>query len=281
MADECEEGEQTSLVPSPADPGEWRVSLSSASETLWSAPATDPKGSLDFIRGIRLSPDGSHCLAYTERTIFCQPLLDRCNSMNSATQDVLTPLALLPQHPRGDAIYDLIWWPGMTLEASSSCCFLTSRRDHPIHLIDACSGALRASYRMYNQVDEIESASALAFNLYGNKIYAGCNRMIRVFDLNEPGARYTSIPTSKTRHSALGQKGLISCLAFNPDCSGAYAAGSFASSVGIYVENESGTCSVIVYSPSCLSYLRYIEAALELSNLDFGVTALKWSPCGR
>lgn len=63
------------------------------------------------------------------------------------------------------------------------------------------------------------------------------------------------------RHASRGQKGIISCLAFNPDYSGCFAAGSYANSVGIYVENAD-------------------ECALELSGLEFGVTCLKWSPCG-
>lgn len=58
-----------------------------------------------------------------------------------------------------------------------------------------------------------------------------------------------------------GQKGIISCLSFNPDYSGAYAAGSYANSIGVYVENTA-------------------EAALELYGLEFGVSHLKWSPCG-
>jgi WD40 repeat protein len=58
-----------------------------------------------------------------------------------------------------------------------------------------------------------------------------------------------------------GQKGIISTLAFNPDYSGLFAAGSFAKNVGLYAEN-SNTC-------------------LGLYNqIGFGVTHTKWSPCG-
>ena len=85
---------------------------------------------------------------------------------------------------------------------------------------------------------------------------------IRCFDVISPGKDCYAIPTSATRKSAYGQKGLISTIAFNPDYSGAYAAGSFAESVGIYVENTS-------------------ECALLLNNLGFGVTHVRWSPCGR
>ena len=58
-----------------------------------------------------------------------------------------------------------------------------------------------------------------------------------------------------------GQRGIISCLKFNPDYSGAYAAGSYARNVTIYAENMR-------------------ESVLELDGIDFGVTCMKWSPCG-
>lgn len=58
-----------------------------------------------------------------------------------------------------------------------------------------------------------------------------------------------------------GQKGIISCLDFNPDRSGCFAAGSYDRSVGVYVEGER-------------------ECALLLRDLDFGVTCTKWSACG-
>ena len=59
----------------------------------------------------------------------------------------------------------------------------------------------------------------------------------------------------------MGQRGIISCLKFNPDYSGAYAAGSYAHNITIYAENMR-------------------ESVLELDNLEFGVTCLRWSPCG-
>jgi len=83
----------------------------------------------------------------------------------------------------------------------------------------------------------------------------------RCFDVANPGKDCTQFPTSPTKRAPTGQKGLISSLAFNPDYSGAYAAGSYAHSVGVYVENM----------PEC---------ALLFGNIEFGVTCLKWSPCG-
>jgi hypothetical protein len=85
---------------------------------------------------------------------------------------------------------------------------------------------------------------------------------IRCFDVASPGKDCFEIATSPSKKSPVGQKGMISCLSFNPDYSGAFAAGSFAHSVGVYVENM----------PEC---------ALLLSSLEYGVSCVRWSPCGR
>ena len=68
-------------------------------------------------------------------------------------------------------------------------------------------------------------------------------------------------PTCKSRKDTEGQRGIISCLKFNPDYSGAYAAGTYAHNITIYAENVQ-------------------NSVLELEGLEFGVTCLRWSPCG-
>jgi WD40 repeat protein len=62
-----------------------------------------------------------------------------------------------------------------------------------------------------------------------------------------------------------GQKGIISELKFNPQRTDIYAAGSYAHSIGLYAEHESSAAK------SCL---------MHISDLPFGVTCLRWSPCG-
>lgn len=84
--------------------------------------------------------------------------------------------------------------------------------------------------------------------------------MIRCFDVANPGV-YTNIPTCKSRRDPMGQKGIISTICFNPDYSNSYAVGSYASSVGIYVENMEG-------------------CALEIRDIGMDVTCIKWSPNG-
>lgn len=222
-----------------------------------------------FLKSLRLSPDAKSSLVCTENAVQCIPLSADIGYRRHApyqsmdyswSLDDISDLSQL-KSKQGESIYDSAWWPHMDSANLVTCCYAISRRDHPIHLMDV-TGLLRCSYRMYNQADELESAISLSFNLQGDKIYAGSNRMIRIFDINEPGKSSIAIPTSSSRRASTGQKGLVSALAFNPDYSGAYAAGSYAHNVSVYVETAA-------------------ESVLEISGLGCGVTHLKWSPCGR
>ena len=64
--------------------------------------------------------------------------------------------------------------------------------------------------------------------------------MIRVFDVAQPGRSFEARPTCKTRKSKVGQRGIISSLAFSPDSfgGGLFAAGSYAKTICLYSENR-------------------------------------------
>lgn len=64
---------------------------------------------------------------------------------------------------------------------------------HPIHLWDALSGELRASYRVYNAADEVTAACSIAFDGQGQRLFAGLNNRLCIFDLARPGRYYKNI----------------------------------------------------------------------------------------
>lgn len=78
-----------------------------------------------------------------------------------------------------------------------------------------------------------------------------------------PGRNCTEFWTSESKKAFFGQKGLISCISFNPDYSGVYAAGSFAGDVSVYAENSGS------------------QSFFDIVRLGYGVSSIKWSPCGR
>ncbi|KAF5832033.1 hypothetical protein DUNSADRAFT_12213, partial [Dunaliella salina] len=96
----------------------------------------------------------------------------------------------------GETIYDFCWFPQMTATDPTSCCFASSSRAHPVHLWDACTGELRATYRGYNEVDEVAAAYSLAFTPDGAQLYAGYDKRILAFDVTRPGRDYGTITCS-------------------------------------------------------------------------------------
>jgi hypothetical protein len=66
---------------------------------------------------------------------------------------------------------------------------------------DAFSGKLSASYRGYNAVDELDSATAITVT--DQQIFAGFQKSIKIFQLETPGRTYTEIPIPKEATSGI------------------------------------------------------------------------------
>lgn len=100
-------------------------------------------------------------------------------------------------------------------------------------MYDAYTGAVRASYRPYNALDELESPVVATFSHNGTKLATGgfrTDRTLHVFDVGIPGRESTVLRLGKTRRSSDGQKGMASALAYSRDdkylAVGTYAPGS-------------------------------------------------------
>jgi len=65
--------------------------------------------------------------------------------------------------------------------------YYKAMQGHPIHLWDALSGELRASYRVYNAADEVTAACSIAFDAQGQRLFAGLNNRLCIFDVARPG----------------------------------------------------------------------------------------------
>jgi len=85
-----------------------------------------------------------------------------------------------------------------------------------------------------------------------------------VFDVSRPGLAIATRATSKTRRSREGQRGIISCIDFSPDYSGLYAAGSFAGSTGLYVENTPGLIALLGGHTGGVTQVRFSHDGLYL-----------------
>jgi WD40 repeat protein len=95
--------------------------------------------------------------------------------------------------------------------------------DQPVQLYDAYSGVVRATYRPFNALDEMESPSVVEFSNDGQKMLCGgfrSDRTIHLFDTAMPGRDSTILRLGKTRRSSDGQKGLVSAACFGGQSGG-------------------------------------------------------------
>uniref|UniRef100_A0A0W0G1G3 Telomerase Cajal body protein 1 n=1 Tax=Moniliophthora roreri TaxID=221103 RepID=A0A0W0G1G3_MONRR len=138
-------------------------------------------------------------------------------------------------------IIDFLWYPTASSRNPSSFCFVSSVRECPVKLLDASNGRLRASYPIIDHRERFIASHSLSFNLYGTRLYCGFKDAIEVFDVGQPGEG-TRLPTTPSKKSKDGLKGIISSLAFCPSyTSDYYAAGSLSpteSNIALFNETQ-------------------------------------------
>ncbi|KAI8589715.1 WD40-repeat-containing domain protein [Geranomyces variabilis] len=216
----------------------WRTTGRTLCDKLAAASIDKGGVSLNFCKAVEWSPDGTCVLTSTNDNkfrLFENPANAGWDATESPSDVPLTPVLTIPEP---EAVYDFAWYPQMNSADPSTCCFLSTVRDHPIRLWDAYTGQMRASYTAFDHLDQVQAPNSLTFNLDGTKMYCGSNNLIQIFDVHRPGSECIRRPTTPNRKSKEGQKGLISSIAFNPDFSGMYAAGSYFGSVGLYDERN-------------------------------------------
>ncbi|KAG9122712.1 hypothetical protein FRC07_000780, partial [Ceratobasidium sp. 392] len=138
------------------------------------------------------------------------------------------------KHPA--SVLSTAWFPTASPVDPASFCFAVGVRDCPVRLVDASDGRLRASYKIIDHRERFIAPHSMAFNMYMNRLYCGFEDAIEVFDVHNPGVEGTRLHTVPTKKSRDGLRGIVSAIAFAPDWSGLYAAGSYAGGIAMYVE---------------------------------------------
>ncbi|XP_020290432.1 telomerase Cajal body protein 1 [Pseudomyrmex gracilis] len=209
----------------------------------------------NFTKGCKWSPDGTCLLVPSEDFRLRIYELPRDMYSGHVPSDFTqTSLASALTVKEGGLIYDSCWYPFMNSWEPATCCFLSSSRESPVHLWDAFTGKLRATYRAYNQVDEVEASISVQFINSGREIWCGFKNAVRIFDTDRPG-RQTS--TIEFKHDFPNMIGLVSCVRENPIMPGLVAFGTYSKCIGLYKDG-----------PLC---------ALKTSS---GVTQVEFSSCG-
>ncbi|XP_040271158.1 telomerase Cajal body protein 1 isoform X2 [Bufo bufo] len=193
----------------------------------------------NFLKGCKWAPDGSCILSNSDDNIL--RLYNLPPELYSAEWDLLQEMGPVLRMSEGDTIYDYCWHPLMNSCDPASCFVASSSRDNPIHVWDAFTGDLKASYRPYNHLDELTAAHSLCFSPDGSRLFCGFDKMVRVFDTSRPGRDCECRPTFQKK---LGQPGIISCIAFSP-AQDIYACGSYSRCLGLYSYEEGVTLAVL------------------------------------
>ncbi|KAK0159512.1 hypothetical protein PV327_011000 [Microctonus hyperodae] len=154
----------------------------------------------------------------------------------------------------GGLVYDSCWYPLMNSWDPVTCYFLCTSQETPVHLWNAFTGELSATYRAYNQVDEVEAAISIQFVNSGNTIWTGFNGALRSFDFNRPGRQVNDI---SLKNDFPNVHGIVSCIRDNPMVPGLIAFGTYSKCIGLYKDGP--LCSF---------------------KTDSGVTQIEFSPCG-
>ncbi|XP_065644495.1 MATH and LRR domain-containing protein PFE0570w-like isoform X2 [Hydra vulgaris] len=188
----------------------------------------------NFLRGSSWSPDGQLILTNSNDNLLrVFKLPDDVMEHNLNHMDMKPIVRIVG----GETVYSTDWYPFMNFANPDSCLFLSSSRDHPVHLWDAVTGEVRCSYRAFDQMDELTSALSVSFNADGSKIYAGFNNKIRIFESSRPGRdciEMSTVGKKGSRKKTRMQHGIVSCISFPKQYNGCYALGSFSKTVGLY-----------------------------------------------
>ncbi|XP_033219378.1 telomerase Cajal body protein 1 [Belonocnema kinseyi] len=231
----------------------WRVRpklLCSATEEY--KPSTSCE---KFTKGCQWSPDGTCLMVASEdfriRIYELPHELYAENPVPILKSPLLKPALFVKE---GGLIYDSCWYPYMNSWDPATCCYLTTSQETPIHLWDAFTGGLRATYRAYNQVDEVEPAISVRFIKSGTEIWCGFKGALRKFETDRPGRQTENI---FLKNDFPNVTGLVSCIRENPIMPGLLAFGTYSKHIGLYQDGP--ICSFKTGS---------------------GVTQVEFSPCG-
>lgn len=253
VCDECQEdaGEATKTEPEQAaySPAQYDFSqLPWALTGAWAEYTNVPE---NFLKGCKWAPDGSCILSNSDDNIL--RIYNLPPELYSAEWDLLQEMGPVLRMSEGDTIYDYCWYPLMNSSDPDSCFVTSSSRDNPIHVWDAFTGHLKASYRAYDHLDELSAAHSLCFSPDGSQLFCGFDKMVRVFDTSRPGRDCECRPTFQKKQ---GQPGIVSCIAFSPD-QDIYACGSYSRCVGLYSYQEGVPLAVLHGPIGGVTHLRF------------------------
>eukprot|EP01083_Nonionella_stella_P133522 405955_1 len=224
----------------------------------------------NFLKGCQWSPDGLCLLTNSEDNclrVFEVPADILQGSSDTTTNDPpVHSLTSVLKMQESETVFDFCWYPQMSSASPETCCLASTCRDHPIHMWDAFTGKVKASFRAYDHADEITAAFSVSFTPDGAHLYAGYKDTVRVFDVKRAG-RDCDIRSTKGKNRQ-GVWGMISCLDFSPDGT-YYALGSYSGQAGIY-SSHNGALELKLVNKACSPGLTQVRFTPDSTYLLCG-----------
>ncbi|PLW33176.1 hypothetical protein PCASD_13137 [Puccinia coronata f. sp. avenae] len=147
-----------------------------------------------------------------------------------------------------DALLSTCWFPYSSIHDPSRYCFVAAVKDHPIHLLDANDGRIRASYPIIDHRERMVAPHSMLISDDGTTLFAGYDSAIEMFDICRPGEAGERYKTMASRKSKDGQKGIISTLASDPARQGLLAAGSYSGQIALHDTNSSEVAPALIFN---------------------------------
>ena len=211
-----------------------------------------------YWKSVQWSPDGSCLLTNCEDT--------RVRVYEPFTGGALTSSAKAAwTTSEGELIYDLQWYPLMHSAQPASCFIAVSSRQHPVHLLDAFQGRLRATLPSLNAQDQLISPLSLSFSIDGQSLLTGFSHSrVDSFDLQRPQEIQQSCK------GVGGVPGMISCLQHNPNRHEYDQVVALASYSGY----------IAVHDRRSTLWRKHSKPLLKQKGPASGISQLLFSPCG-
>ena len=197
--------------------------------------------------------------------------------LTSSEPDDLKPYS---SHVLPESAYATVYYPGFSLQKTSTTLFLASLPSLPTRLYSTLAPSKIASYPLVSSTTEafISSYSLLFSAENPNHFYAGNQSRISVFDIQRDGEgpfkrMYTTPSQRGGASGAGGFKGIVSALAVSTD--GVLAAGTFNRCVGLYDAHGSGGATAIF--PLGMP----VKSDEDSVSKGTGITQILWSTCSR
>ena len=138
-------------------------------------------------------------------------------------------------------------------------CYLIASKDQPVHLYDALTGQLRASYPYIDHQERYVSPHSMIFSSDGSRIICGSKNQVAVFSVDRQGGPDVIMSTKTAT-----KPGIISALALDGTGDNVLAVGTFSATVALFADEGQGG----------------LIATFACQNKG-GVIKLVWSKCAR